>query len=276
MEGVEEANKAAVECGHRVLSLLSRPQDHLQYRNLMAETGQAVFKFQKVVSLLSTGLGHGRARIVKKIQSPFPPKSFLANTIYRTDSNTKSLQLLQRNLRMNPVTEMDLTTINPIQLPLIENQTLEMDSYSSAAENHTQLGSQMQTMHLQLFLQQQQKMKLQADMLYRRSNSGVNLKFDSSIGTPTVSSSRSLISSLSMDGSVSRLNGKPLHLIGGSQLSDGNLHQASKRRCSCREDGSGKCGTSGRCHCSKRRLHLVTNFAFNLFHSCFVLGFELN
>nr|URH10341.1 WRKY27 [Phoebe bournei] len=236
MEEVEEANKAAVECGHRVLSLLSQPQHQVQYRNLMSETGQAVLKFQKVVSLLNTRLGHGRARVVKNIQSPFSQNSFLDNTISRTDSSTKSLQVLKRTCGENPIKEMDLTAKNRIQLPLRENPTLEMDSSSSAAKNHFQLSSQMQTMHMQ-FLQHQQQMKLQADMLYRRSNSGLNLKFDSSSCTPTASSNRSFISSLSMDGSVA----------------NGSLHHSSKRRCSGGEDGSGKCGTSGRCHCSKRR-----------------------
>ncbi|RWR89405.1 protein WRKY1 isoform X1 [Cinnamomum micranthum f. kanehirae] len=252
MEEVEETNKAAVECGHRVLSLLSQPQHQVQYRNLMFETGHAVLKFQKVVSLLNTSLGHGRARIVKNIQSPFSQNSFLDNTISRTDSSTKSLQVLKRTCGENPIKEMDLTAKNRIQLPSRENPTLEMDSSSSAAKNHFQLSSQMQTMHMQ-FLQQQQQMKLQADMLHRRSNSGLNLKFDSSSCTPTASSNRSFISSLSMDGSVA----------------NGSLHQPSKRRCSGGEDGSGKCGTSGRCHCSKRRLDF-TNFAFNLFCFCWV------
>nr|URH10322.1 WRKY28 [Phoebe bournei] len=214
MEEVEQVNKAAVECGHRVLSLLSQPQHQVQYMNLMSETGQAVLKFQKVVSLLNTSLGHGRARIVKNIQSPF--------------SQNK-----------NPTLEMDSSLSaakNRIQFPFRENPTLEMDSSLSAAKNHFQLSSQMQTMHMQ-FLQQQQQMKLQADMLYRRSNSGLSLKFDSSSCTPTASSNRSFISSLSMDGSVA----------------NGSLHQPSKRTCSGGEDGSGKCGTSGRCHCSKRR-----------------------
>ncbi|KAK1297038.1 putative WRKY transcription factor 21 [Acorus calamus] len=98
-------------------------------------------------------------------------------------------------------------------------------------------------------------MKFQADMMFRRSNSGINLKFDSSSCTPTVSSSaRSFMSSLSMDGSVASLDGKSaFHLLGApQQSSDRNL--TTKKRCSGRgEDGSGKCATSGRCHCSKRR-----------------------
>ncbi|GMI85755.1 WRKY DNA-binding protein 21 [Hibiscus trionum] len=44
MEEVEEANKAAVESCHKVLSSLSQPQDQIQYKNLMSETGETVFR----------------------------------------------------------------------------------------------------------------------------------------------------------------------------------------------------------------------------------------
>lgn len=265
MEKVEEANKAAVECCHRVLTLLSQPQDQLQYRNLMVETGQAVSKFKKVASLLSTGLGHGRARIVKKTQSSYPPKIFLENTVSRPDSSTKSLQLLQRNFGEKPTREINSAAQNPLKLSFLENPRLEMDSSSSAAaaaaKNQFHVIPPAQNIHLQLLQQQQQQrfqfqqqMKLQADMLYRRSNSGINLKFDGSSCTPTVSSNRSFMSSLSMDGSVASLDGKTFQFMGGSHSSDQNMHHPSKRRCSGRaEDGNGKCGTSGRCHCSKRR-----------------------
>ncbi|RRT59843.1 hypothetical protein B296_00014933 [Ensete ventricosum] len=77
----------------------------------------------------------------------------------------------------------------------------------------------------------------------------------SSHHTPSTATTRSFLSSLSMDGSMASLDGKPFHLIGGPASSDPiNLHPPPKRRCVCRgEDGNGKCATTGRCHCSKRR-----------------------
>ncbi|RWR87891.1 protein WRKY1 isoform X1 [Cinnamomum micranthum f. kanehirae] len=263
MEEVEEANKGAVECCHRVLNLLSQSKDELQYRNLMVETGEAVYKFKKVVSLLNTSLGHGRARIVKKFQSPSPQKMFLDTPMSRIDTSAKSLRLLQRNFMENPTAEMDSSARSSMRLSqnaFLENSTLEMDS-SVGKNSHLQHPTQTPASHLH-FLQQQQRfhlqqqMKFQADMMFRRSNSGINLKFDSSSCTPTVSSNRSFLSSLSMDGSVSvpSLDGSSFHLIGASQSSDRNPLQPPKRRCSGRgEDGSVKCGSSGRCHCSKRR-----------------------
>ncbi|KAL5989008.1 hypothetical protein ACLOJK_027110 [Asimina triloba] len=269
MEEVEEANKAAVECCHRVLNQLSNPQDQLQFRNLMAETGEAISRFQKVVSLLSgSGVGHGRVRILKKIQSSPPPplKIFLDSPISRLDSASFPPKVLHRNFMDNPNQGVDSSAGNTLQLSknmFLDHQTQELDSSSAAAaiaaaaKNH-----HLQPSHLQFLQQQQQQryqfqqqMKFHADMMFRRSNSGINLKFDNSSCTPTMSSTRSFVSSLSMDGSVASLDGKAFHLIGGPQTSsDRNPNQPPKRRCSGRgEDGSGKCGTSGRCHCSKRR-----------------------
>nr|GMD12164.1 probable WRKY transcription factor 21 [Ipomoea batatas] len=94
-------------------------------------------------------------------------------------------------------------------------------------------------------------------MIYRRSNSGISLNFDSSTCTPTMSSTRSFISSLSIDGSVANMDGNSFHLIGASRSADLSSYQ-HKKRCSGRgEDGSTKCGSSSRCHCSKKRKHRV-------------------
>ncbi|KAH6797930.1 WRKY DNA-binding protein 21 [Perilla frutescens var. hirtella] len=72
-----------------------------------------------------------------------------------------------------------------------------------------------------------------------------------------MSSTRSFMSSLSMDGSVANLDGSAFRLIGAARSADqASFHH--KRRCSGRgEDGSVKCGGSGRCHCSKKRKHRV-------------------
>ena len=69
MEEVEEANKAAVESCHRVLSILSQSQDQVQRRNLVLETGEAIFRFKRVVSLLNTGLGHAKSESLRSFQS---------------------------------------------------------------------------------------------------------------------------------------------------------------------------------------------------------------
>ncbi|XP_059652799.1 probable WRKY transcription factor 39 [Cornus florida] len=271
MEGVEEANKAAVDSCHRVLSLLCQSQDQVQYKNLMVETGEAVFKFQRVVSLLSNGLGHGRVRKLKKFSSSLPQNIFLENPNHKTNPSPLTLQLLPTNNPKNPILEMDSkpksTTMQLSQKMFLENPTLDVPSsvkpplqivQQKPSQHHQflqqQLHNQQQMQKLQLHQQQQQQMKYQADMIYSTSNnSGINLKFDVSSCTPTMSSNRSFMSSLSIDGSVANLGANSFHLIGVPQTSDQNLQQP-RRRCSDRgENGSVKCGTSGKCHCSKKR-----------------------
>ncbi|KAJ0053113.1 hypothetical protein Pint_03185 [Pistacia integerrima] len=264
MEEVEEANKVAVESCHRVLSLLSQPQDQLKCRNLMVETGEAVFRFKRVVSLLNTGLGHARVRKLKKLPTPLNQSILLDNPLNRTTDNPpKNIKFLQSSFHENQVQEMgalaksSLTLGNP-SLELMSNgkNPLQLAQQTPSSHYHFIQQQQQQQLQQRLHLQQQQ-LKLQAEMMFRKSNSGVNLNFDSSSCTPTMSSTRSFISSLSMEGSVANLDGSPFHLIGAPRSSDQSSQQ-HKRKCSGRgEDGSVKCGSSGRCHCSKKRKHRV-------------------
>ncbi|KAH8515382.1 hypothetical protein Peur_046899 [Populus x canadensis] len=270
MEGVEEANRAAVESCHRVISLLSKPQDQVQYRNLMVETGEAVFRFKKVVSLLNTGLGHARVRKLKKLPTPLSQSILLDNSLNRTGHSSKTPQFLQSSsyLESHPIQELGSSAKNCLSLgtPSLElsstgKNPLQLGQSTSAA-NYPFLQLQQQQLHrLQLqqqqHQQQQQQMKQQAEMMFRKSNSGISLNFDSSSCTPTMSSTRSFISSLSIDGSVANLEGSAFHLMGPARSSDQSSQQ-HKRKCSGRgEDGSVKCGSSGRCHCSKKRKHRV-------------------
>uniref|UniRef100_A0A803LFH0 WRKY domain-containing protein n=1 Tax=Chenopodium quinoa TaxID=63459 RepID=A0A803LFH0_CHEQI len=242
MEGVEEANKAAIESCHRVLNILSQSQDQTQFWNLGSETQQAVTKFKRVVSLLSNGLGHGRARIVKHNRSTATP---FTQTLFQESSNVPKIEPSSSN--QQPVT----TTFQLLKPNLNE---------SSIQENGSTTGKSCLSLGGNLSLELNSGAKttpIQAEMLYRRSNSGINLNFDNSSCTPTMSSTRSFISSLSVDGSMANLDGNAFNLIGVSQSSDQLLSQHRKRCSGKGEDGSVKCGSSGRCHCSKKRKHRV-------------------
>lgn len=259
MEEVEEANKTAVGSCHRVLSLLSQPKDQVQSRNLAVETVDAVSKFKRVVSLLSNGVGHARVRKSKKPQFPFPQNILLDTPNPRTEQPSRTLQFLQPNFNENPFQDPGSNSKNSLSLG---NTSLELSSngknplhlsQQTPAPPHYQFLQQQQQQQQQKLQLQQQQMKQQAQMMYRRSNSGISLNFDNSSCTPTMSSTRSFISSLSMDGSVANLDGTAFHLIGAPRSSDQSSLQ-QKRKCSAKEDGSVKCGSSGRCHCSKKRL----------------------
>lgn len=262
MEEVEAANKAAIESCNRVIGLLRQPKDQVQGRNLMVETREAVFKFKRVVSLLSTSLGHGRIRKLKKFRSSLPQSIFLDSPSCKTILAPKPLQMVPANFLETPLPELDSKSKScmPItQQMFLENPGIEMNSNIRPPLQFSQIKPSQSYQFLQhqqiqrLQFQQPQQMKYHADMVYSRSNSGINLKFDGSSCTPTMSSTRSFISSLSMDGTVSNFDGDSFHLIGMSQSSD-QISQQTRRRCSGRgEDGSVKCVSSGKCHCSKRR-----------------------
>lgn len=66
---MEAANRAAVECSHRVVELLSQPQDQIQFINLIGETGETGLRFKRVVSLLCSGLGNARVRKLENAKS---------------------------------------------------------------------------------------------------------------------------------------------------------------------------------------------------------------
>ncbi|RZS07518.1 hypothetical protein BHM03_00038379 [Ensete ventricosum] len=251
MEEVEKANRAAVESCHRVLSLLSQSQDQAQSGNLLAGTGDAVSRFKRVASLLSNSAGHARVRIASKVRSPSNSKLFSDSQLgSKMDHCPNPPQPLPRNILKNKIQVLDSSARNPLPInrrSFLENQ---FGPQASSSSQDQFLPRQQQQNDPRFQLHQQMKLDM-----FRRSHSAINLKFESSSHTPSTATTRSFLSSLSMDGSMASLDGKPFHLIGGPASSDPiNLHPPPKRRCVCRgEDGNGKCATTGRCHCSKRR-----------------------
>ncbi|WOK92484.1 protein WRKY1-like [Canna indica] len=268
MEGVEEANLAAARSFHRVLSLLSETQDQtLAYKNIVAETGVAVSRFNKVVSMLSNSVGHARFRKLKNPQQlQFDQSIFLDSpAVSGADSSPVLFQLFPRNLFEKPVNELDSTAKNPPQIPprmLLENPLLALNpasrSTAQAALNSptpTHLHFRQQQHNSQM-LHLQQQLKLQNEA-YKRSNSALNIMFDNSSCTTTASSSRSFLSSLSIDGSMGSMDGKVFNLISGPQLSLSNpinWQLNDRRRCyEGGKQGNSKCAKAGKCHCSKKR-----------------------
>ncbi|XP_071697496.1 probable WRKY transcription factor 21 [Rutidosis leptorrhynchoides] len=262
MEEVEAANRAAVESCHKIINLLAQPQDEAQYKNLMVQTGDAVVRFKKVVSLLDNGLGHARVKMVKTNSNPIPKSILLDNPNSKIHHHhqPKPLQLL---LESHPVHEIGSNLVkNTLSLGNL-NHHMQQPSLEFSSNGKSSIQISQHTPHLNSnyhFLQQQQqqqKLKQQAEMMYRRSSSGISLNFDSSTCTPTMSSNRSFMSSLSIEGSVANMDGGSFRLIGSSSSADQATFQ-HKKRCSVRgDDGSVKCGSSGRCHCSKKRKHRI-------------------
>ncbi|XP_078159916.1 protein WRKY1-like [Carex rostrata] len=239
---VEEANREAVENCHKVLNILSFPpkeKEPFPYQDLLAATGDSISKFKRVISALENRKGHARIRRMRKPLSNFDQKLFLDCPAASSPPPSLSLQLLTRSQPDNPL--RDLTS--GVRIP---NQM--------AHTAHFQFLQQQQS--YQRF-QMMQQIKMQNEMANKRSDNCINLKFENSSCTGA-SSSRSFMSTLSMDGSVANLDNKPpFQLISGSHSSstmDARFHH--RRRCMSRgEDGSVRCssGAGTKCHCSKKR-----------------------
>ncbi|KAF8086524.1 hypothetical protein N665_0622s0017 [Sinapis alba] len=263
MEEIEGANGEAVESCHRVLNLLCTPhqQDHV---SLVSETREAVSRFNRVASLLSTSVGHARFRRAKKPQTQ---NIFLDPCHQRTEPppsqeepvvrygfhelSTDSLTLGTRSFSLNANAKA--------KEPLLQlnQQAMPFSNYPNMFPEHQQqqpLHEQLQNHHHHQRQQQQQQQKHQAEIMLKKCNDGISLSFDNSSCTQTMSSTRSFVSSLSIDGSVANIEGhNSFHLVGVQSS------QHSKRKCLMQggEHRSMKCGSSSRCHCSKKRKHRV-------------------
>lgn len=259
MEEVEAANKAAIESCHRILNLLAQPQNHVQSKNLMVQTGDAVYRFKKVVSLLDDGLGHPRVRKFKKIQNLIPQNILLDNTTIQEPPKPLQLLLTAPPNQTRPIQETGSNAVKNTLSSGNHQSSSIVKNPNPISQKNPNLSSNYQFLQNHHQQQTQLQLKQQAEMMYRRSNSGLNLTFDSSVGTPAISSNRSFMSSLSIEGSVTTLDGSSFQLIGStSRSTDQAATYQHKPRCSARgDDESAKCGSSGRCHCSKKRKHRV-------------------
>ncbi|CAG7882039.1 unnamed protein product [Brassica rapa] len=231
MEEVEAASKSAIESCHGVLNLLSQQQTSCDSNSLMVKTSEAVSKFKRVSSLFTRGSpGHAKFRRTNnKFIPSFPQHIFLESPISCGNDVTSDYTqvLAPEPLQMVPAPSMLSHRM------CAEKSFLELKPpppfrgpYQLIHNHHQQ------------------------QIAYSRSSSGVNLKFDgagsSSCYTPSVSNgSRSFVSSLSMDTSVTDYDRNSFHLSGLSHGSD----QMSKKMCS----GGLKCGSRSKCHCSKKR-----------------------
>ncbi|KAL8166648.1 hypothetical protein V2J09_008147 [Rumex salicifolius] len=239
MEKVEMANKVAVESGHRVLSLLDQQNQNPQSHVLAAETDESVVKFKRLVSLLDNSFGSSRVRRMKIPSLPNLPKQLLLETSHcnPNPSTNKPPQLL-------PSASIDPISKKPFQFTQkIFADNLGVDTSLSIKPPSSEI-PRPNAMQLLNMLQQQQKMKFHPDSRGTSSN-GLNLKFEGpSSCALTGSSNGSFMSSLSMDGSV---------VYPGQ-----NPHELVLKKCTSRGgNGSLKCVSTGKCHCSKRRLDCI-------------------
>ncbi|KAM1649432.1 hypothetical protein ACFX15_010189 [Malus domestica] len=206
MEEVEAANKAAVETCHRVLNLLWKPKP---CKHLQAETEVAVFKFKRVLSLLSHG--RGRVRKLKKNLNPLPlPHNIFLDGPNYSDISPKPLQLLPPTFPKTPHKEKVF-----LGSPVPKTKTLQQHQ-----EERTKLQFHPQ------------RVKYRDEMVFSGSNSGINLAFDRSSSSckTSTTSARSFMSCLSIVGCAATTGRDSFRLIGGVPRAFGQISQQQRRK----------------------------------------------
>ncbi|CAN1171994.1 hypothetical protein LINPERPRIM_LOCUS31019 [Linum perenne] len=190
----------------QVLGLISNPiQDQaVQAKNLAAQTSDVVLKFKRVVSLLTN-----RARFRKqknKLISSLPHTVFLDYNSSRDDSKALTTEILA-----------------PKALQIVHPGS------NFVQTRFPDLNSGLMNSRMMTFQQQ------------NIQNSRMNLMFDH--GETVSTTTRSFMSSLSMDATVGNFDGggsDSFHLIGIPRQSSSSYQMNCRRRCS----GSVKCGQS--------------------------------
>ncbi|KAI5071475.1 hypothetical protein GOP47_0013726 [Adiantum capillus-veneris] len=232
---VKEAAQAGLESGHRFVHIMLQ-QEPSKF-TCMSQDGSlvatdVVSNFRKVVSLLSTK-GHARVkRGPSKLEgvSVCDLEDGCMGTLHRRlNAGGGAYDSISADVNAGFVYGGHIQSQVPIPVP----QNGGMDAL---VKWRSQLMGQ-HVLHAQPFLHGQP---------FTVPYDGVTTSFlslDNSISCSPLSSTRSFLSSLSMDGSVSNQS--------FSQFQD---RSASKRKCFSKGDvGEAKCLISGRCHCSKRR-----------------------
>ncbi|XP_059073481.1 probable WRKY transcription factor 21 [Cryptomeria japonica] len=235
---VQETTRAGIESAQRMLSIVSqqhqRHQQHQVEQEFSLAAQEALLNFNKVISILSR-TGHARVR-----RGPVRSHSVASlgtENIFMDGSNFLQLDSPSAHASASIYS----ASSSDFALPHVK-QCLPYQSLSSAVlPADTNRHQQMHYTPMQL-----QHINPQAE-IFRNAY----LKMENSIScTPTLYSTKSFISSLNMDGSVA--NDKQMVQYQSIHSAQERVPStSSKRKCSGNE--SGKCGSTGRCHCSKRR-----------------------
>ncbi|OVA15888.1 DNA-binding WRKY [Macleaya cordata] len=238
---VEEAASAGLESVEKLIRLLSQRQQQQQQQQQQYEASPenpksamdiemdcravadvAVNKFKKVISLLGrTRTGHARFRRAPLV--PPPPPQQIDEPVSITHQNKEEKVQFSGSSRIYCPT--------PIQ---------RLPPLPSHHQNQTH---------------QYPSLVMPKNSVCERKESSTTINFTSS---PSISAATSLFSTLTGDTDIKQTSSSSAFQITNlSQVSSAGrppLSSSLKRKCMSSDDAAGKCGgSSGRCHCSKRR-----------------------
>ncbi|KAF8406283.1 hypothetical protein HHK36_008368 [Tetracentron sinense] len=234
---VEVAASAGLDSVEKLIRLLSQQQQQYQASSnpkapmdiemdCRAVTDIAVTKFKKVISLLGrTRTGHARFR-----------RAPLASPLQHTQEIEEPFSVIHQPKEEKQISESRVYCPTPIQrLPPLPHNHHHHHNHN---HNHnTPLG-------------------MPKNGFIERKDSSTTINFSSS---PAISAANSFVSSFTGDtDSKQPSSSSAFQLTNLSQVSSAGRPPLSssllKRKCNSSDDAAAKCGgSSGRCHCSKRR-----------------------
>lgn len=257
---VKEAASAGIQSVEKFLRLISQQQGQYQQQvSSSSETAAAteygsvadvaVNKFKKVISLLDKGrTGHARFRRAPVApSSPQQPQPLQEqNLVQSLKQDSGDLSVSEPINRHKPEQPSAFKVYCPTPVlrlpPLPHNHSLQVNHPHGLQTHHHQLNSAA--------------VALSKNGSLEKKDSSATIKFSPS---PPISAANSFLSSLTGDtDSLQPSLSSGFQITNMSQSSAGKPPLSSsslKRKCSSVDDVALRCGSSsGRCHCSKKRL----------------------
>ncbi|KAJ7534340.1 hypothetical protein O6H91_13G092000 [Diphasiastrum complanatum] len=238
---LQEALRSGLENAHQFLHILSQQQHqhHLQH-DYSSDAVQAISNFRKVVSLLSRN-GHARFR-------KGPKGSQNSSLAGLSSSFTEPIDRFQINSR-SPSVHTNPSAPAPISEFAQLQQTWRLMPFQRSLSSGTNVGA-AELAAFQQLQQQYRNFQIFPNGIVG-GKLGRTLEYSTSC-VPSHSASRSFVSSLSADGSLA--SDKPSTFHQPLPPLWPRTSSSVKKKCLGNvEDMSGKCGSLGRCHCSKRK-----------------------
>eukprot|EP00249_Psilotum_nudum_P020510 c27736_g1_i1 orf=182-997(-) len=249
---VQEATKAGLDSAQHLLQMLSQQQDLPE--NCNSAAGEALTNFRKVVSLLSR-TGHARVRRgpnrLQMVPSISLDQSFLDGShALESDSSINTPKQTSPSLN-GSTSELGVSQQWRGYLPCQSSYSTAVSngSIEALARYQQSVMQNSQTTHPQSLLH---LLPLASHSDCKPSHPLLKLQSNPISCTLPLSSTKSFISSLSVDGSVTNeMMLVPHHSFDSRQE---QTVTPLKRKCTGKgDDAGGKCGSTGKCHCSKRR-----------------------
>ncbi|KAJ7297283.1 hypothetical protein O6H91_Y068200 [Diphasiastrum complanatum] len=235
---VQESARDGLEEAERFVQILS--QDHaLQHQDYKLTASPTISKFRKVVALLSR-TGHARIRRA--------PRGSIGLPIVGNESTFMEGPPVFSNGEFNPIRA---NTVVPAFCSSVSQTHQHLKKGMASSQNSWMAISDVsgEVAHRQYQLFQERIPCTESDN--RSGKPRLDLKTNIRC-RPPLSSAKSFVSSLSIDDSLG--SDKQLSLFQSLPSTRDSGPVSLKSKCLGNSDETGlKCGTHGRCHCSKRR-----------------------